>query len=59
MEQTRKLDIRKQNKTKLANGIPQRSEGSNGDQQIRNTNKGVRLYTKVNNVWYYTSMTKE
>lgn len=59
MRETRRLDITKQQKIKIANGIPSKADGNNGDIQIRNTNFGVRLYAKINNKWYYVSMNTE
>jgi hypothetical protein len=59
MDKTRLLEIVKQGRLRLSDGIPQKSEGKNGDILLRNTNFGVRLYIKANNVWYYTSLNKE
>ena len=56
MKETRKLEISKQKRMKTSDGIPQDSEGYNGQIQIRNTSFGVRLYVKVNNKWTYTSL---
>jgi len=56
MKETRKLEISKQKRIKISDGIPQNSEGNNGEIQIRNTSFGVRLYVKVNNKWTYTSL---
>ena len=56
MKETRKLDIGKQKRVRVADGIPQDSEGYDGEIQVRNTNFGVRLYVKVNNKWTYTSL---
>ena len=56
MKKTRKQDIGKQNIIRVQDGIPQNSEGYDGEIQIRNTNFGVRLYVKVNNKWTYTSL---
>ena len=56
MKETRKLDIGKQKRVRVADGIPQDSEGYNGEIQVRNTSFGVRLYVKVNNKWTYTSL---
>ena len=56
MKETRKLEISKQKRIRTSGGIPQDSEGYNGQIQIRNTSFGVRLYVKVNNKWTYTSL---
>ena len=50
----RNLDQKKANKPILGNGVPARSEGSDGDTQIRLGSDGVRLYIKYNSKWYYT-----
>ena len=56
MKDIRKLEIRKQKRIRVSDGIPQDSEGHNGEIQVRSTNFGVRLYVKVNNKWTYTSL---
>ena len=56
MKDAKKQDLRKQNIIRVATGIPQDSEGYNGQIQIRNTSFGVRLYVKINNKWTYTSL---
>jgi len=49
----------KQNKVSIGKGTPQSTEGSDGDQQIRLTTSGLKLYIKYNGKWYYTSLVSD
>lgn len=56
--ETRNLIQTKQNKIIVANGNPQKADGSNSDIRISLTANGVELFVKYNNVWYKTTLTK-
>lgn len=54
-----RVEAIKQNKPRIRNGYPSNNEGNDGDEQICLTTKGLRLYKKFRNKWYYVSLVSD
>ena len=50
-DQSRSLQWGNRNKVNSSIGVPHRSEGSEGDMQVRNTSLGARLFAKLGGEW--------
>jgi hypothetical protein len=53
---TRHLQHKQANRTLVKPGVPQHSEGVDGDLTLRITKSGLKLYAKFNNKWYVIGM---